>query len=61
MTYTIVGPEKVYVPWTTPVLIYSTGSNSPQPRIEPGSTRIFLIYAEWPDRDVELDIPQGGH
>ena len=61
MTYTIVGPEKVYVPWTTPVLIYSTGSSSPQPRIEPGSTRIFLIYAEWPDRDVELDIPQGGH
>lgn len=61
MTYTIVGPEKVYVPWTTPVLIYSTGSSSPQPRIEPGSTRIFLIYAEWPDRDVELDLPQGGH
>lgn len=61
MTYTIVGPEKVYVPWTTPVLIYSTGSSSPQPRIEPGSTRIFLIYAEWTDRDVELDLPQGGH
>ena len=61
MTYTIVGPEKVYVPWTEPVLIYSTGEGGSQPRIEPGSTRVFLIYGEWPDRDVELDTPQGGH
>ena len=61
MTYTIVGPERVYVDWTEPVLIYSTGESGGGQVIPKGATRTFLIYAEWPDRDVELDTPQGGH
>lgn len=60
MTYTIVGPETVYVNWTEPLLVHSTGEQGGE-GLPKGMTRTFLIYAEYPSRNVTLSRPQGGH
>lgn len=60
MSYTIVGPTSVYVPWTEPLLINGSSEETPDADYDPATTRTFLIYLELPDLRYSPSRPTGG-
>lgn len=59
MSYTIVGPTSVYVPWTEPILIRSSRDIAPD-TYDDATTRTFLIFLELPDINLVPSRPTGG-
>ena len=59
MSYTIVGPTSVYVPWTEPILIRNSRDIAPD-TYDDATTRTFLIFLELPDINLVPSRPTGG-
>jgi len=59
MSYTIVGPTSVYVPWTEPILIRNSRDIAPD-TYDDATTRTFLIFLELPDINLVPSRPAGG-
>ena len=65
MSYTIVGPNTTYIPWTEPLLINGIASDDgggssggeETKNLEAGSTRTFNLCAEWTSKEIIPKTP----